>query len=118
MCSVKVVFDTNILDGDRYLNRPRMRQVFAGAAAGDFEIVVPEAVVQEMVKHFPTDLTKVVDEVNKGLSKHYGRLNSLGLRGPAQLDVEIDDLVSEYEEALRSRLSEPGARIASVPDLS
>jgi hypothetical protein len=111
---MKIVIDTNALEGDRYARRPVADAAWRGAAAGDFEIVIPEVVVQELVKHFPEKLAETLEQLGGALKKRGRELGSFGLSGPEMPSVDVDQLIADYEAELRARCSEAGCRIASV----
>jgi len=48
-----IVLDTNMFRGDVHARRRQMRAVLDGAAKGDFSLVLPEVVRQELVKQYP-----------------------------------------------------------------
>src|SRR4051812_27879353 len=114
---MKIAIDTNALEGDRYARRPVADAAWRGAAAGDFEIVIPEAVIRELVKHFPEVLSETLDELEAALKKRGRELRAFGHDAPPMPALDAARLSAEYEEALRARCSEPGCRIAANPDL-
>jgi predicted nucleic acid-binding protein len=99
---VRIVIDTNALESDRYAQRPVADVAWRGAAAGDFELVVPEAVVAELVKHFPEKLHHAVTELQAALKKHGRELDTFGVDPPLALSVDQAELSSGYEAALRA----------------
>ncbi len=114
---LQVVLDTNALFRDRYAERPVAAAAWNGAAAGDFELVIPEVVVQELAKHFPGDLRDAVESVNSALAKQHKPLASMGLEAPDEMDVDIAAISADYEPRLRERCTAAGCRIAPTPDL-
>lgn len=114
---VQVVLDTNPLENDRYAKRPLAEAAWRGAAAGDFRIVVPEAVIGELVKHFPEALEETLGELDATLKKKRRELGTFGLEAPEMPSVDVNALVDQYETDLRERCSEEGCRISPTPDL-
>lgn len=115
--NVQVVIDTNALEGDRYAQRPVADAAWRGAAAGDFQLVVPEAVVGELVKHFPTALQETLDELAAALKKRRRELHTFGIQAPEPPAIDVEVLCAGYEAALRARCSESGCRVEPTPDL-
>jgi hypothetical protein len=114
---LQVLLDTNALHRDRYAERPVAAAAWNGAAAGDFELVVPEVVVLELVKHFPVDLHEAVDAVNQALVKQHKPLAAMGLRAPDEIDTDVVAVAADYERRLRERCAAPGCRVEPTPDL-
>jgi hypothetical protein len=114
---VKIVIDTNALENDRYAKRPVADAAWRGAAVGDFELVVPEAVIGELVKHFPEALQKTAGELDAALKKRRREFATFGLDAPQMPSIDVAALSAAYEAALRVRCSEIGCRIAPTPDL-
>jgi hypothetical protein len=113
-----VVLDTNIFHGDVHARLMRLSLVLDGAAHGDFEIVIPEVVVKELVHQFPTRVKAAVEEAHRSLGRIQREFRPLGLQGPAEVNVDIEGLVKSYEESLRQRFSGRHCRVAPTPDLS
>jgi hypothetical protein len=114
---VKVVVDTNALETDRYAKRPVADSAWKGAAAGDFELVVPEAVIEELVKHFAPTLQEAVADLDTALNKGRRSFDTFGLGVPQMPTIDVDGLCGAYEQELRARCSEGGCSIAPTPDL-
>ena len=57
-----IVLDTNVFRGDVYARKDRLSAVLAGATHGDFQVVVPEVVVAELVHQYPDRLVKAVED--------------------------------------------------------
>jgi PIN domain len=114
---VKIVLDTNALETDRYAKRALATQAWQGAAASDFEIVVPEAVILELVKHYLPELKATVEGLAAALKKRGREFDTFGLEAPAEPVVDVSALSEDYETQLRGRCSEPGCRI-TTPDLT
>jgi predicted nucleic acid-binding protein len=114
---LQVLLDTNALHGDRYAERPVATAAWNGAAAGDFQLVVPEVVVQELAKHFPADLRDAVDAVNTALVKQHKTLSAMGLRAPDEMKIDVAVVAGDYERRLRDRCTADGCRVEPTPDL-
>jgi predicted nucleic acid-binding protein len=114
---VKIVLDTNALESDRYAKRPVAEAAWRGAAAGDFELIIPEAVIGELVKHFSTALQDTLDQLDAALKKRKRELDTFGLDAPERAPIDVPALSAAYEPALRARCSEAGCRVEPNPDL-
>lgn len=60
-----IVLDTNMFWGDVHAERPWLRAILDGAEHGDFEVVVPEAVVQELVKRYPKRVAEALARIRQ-----------------------------------------------------
>lgn len=116
MRSLLIVLDTNMFRGDVHAMRRQMRAVLEGAAKGDFSLVLPEVVRQELVKQYPRRMKKVRKEVARAIGAHATELESLGLATPALTDDEAVDAAG-YEQQLKALFEGEGCRIAELPDL-
>ncbi len=113
-----VVLDTNVFYGDVYAKLMRLSLVLDGAAHGDFEVVVPEIVVQELVHQFPDRVRAAAEEADRGIGKIQKSFGPLGLEAPATIAHDLDGLITAYESAIRQRLSGRHCRIASHPAIA
>jgi len=82
---------------------------------GDFEVVVPEAVIRELARQYPERLAEAVKDTNSALGAATKELRRLEIDPPAPLEVDEAKLVAEYEVQLRERLSGGGCRIEADP---
>lgn len=112
-----VVLDTNVFYGDVYARKRLLSAVLDGAAAGDFEVVVPEVVVLELARQFPEKLTKVIANADKSAQQTAKEFQQVGLPSPPPAPViDAAPLIADYEVALRARLSGLGTTVAPHPD--
>ena len=102
--------------GDVHARRRQMRAVLDGAAKGDFSLILPEVVRQELVKQYPRRMKKVRKEVARAIGAHATELESLGFPTPALADDDAVDATG-YERHLEALFEGPGCRIAELPDL-
>lgn len=112
-----IVLDTNVLRGDVHARRPLLRAVLEGAAQGDFELLVPEVVIEELIKQYPQRLQKVLKDLSSAIGKHSTELRALQLEVPSAPEVDHASATAAYAEEIRERFSGDGARIAEMPDL-
>jgi hypothetical protein len=113
--SVLIVLDTNAFYGDVYATKSWLNAVLDGAEQGDFEVVVPEVVIQELVKQFPKRLDAAVEAANTAVGRVARDLDRLDVVPPASTEVDRDALVGSYEAKLRGRLTGDGCRIEPHP---
>ena len=113
-----VVLDTNVFYGDVYARLMRLSLVLDGAAHGDFEVIVPEVVVQELVHQFPERLRTAAEEADRGIGRVQKSFGPLGLEAPAAIAHDLDGLITAYESTIRQRLSGRHCRIASHPAIA
>jgi predicted nucleic acid-binding protein len=112
---VLIVLDTNCFFGDVYAKRAWLTAVLDGAEQGDFDVVVPAAVVMELVKQYPARLSEAVQSANSAVGKVLPELRRLNVEPPARVEADEGALIAAYEERLRERLTGPGRRIAPLP---
>lgn len=110
-----VVLDSNAFHGDVHANRGLLRSILDDAVAkGDFELFVPEVVIQELDKHFAADTKKVVKDVNQAIGDHRDELRRLNLEAPPRVARDPAS-VDSYRAALEARLKTAGAKILAIP---
>lgn len=110
-----IVLDTNMFWGDVHAERPWLRAILDGAEHGDFGVVVPEAVVQELVKRYPKRVAEALEETRVAVGRAGKALKPLGLEAPVMAEVDDEELAGGYESRLRGRLSGAGSRIEPHP---
>jgi predicted nucleic acid-binding protein len=113
---VIVVLDTNVLHRDVWGQRPAFQALVDRAEHGQFEVVVPRVVVDELFRQFPDRLRELLKDTAVNLKKTAPELKAFGLPVPSQHEVDVDDAVARYPGALEDRLSGPGRRIADHPE--
>ena len=106
-----IVLDTNVFYGDSGAKRPLLGAVFDGAANGDFDVIVPEVVVQELVRQYPERLR----ETQKALTAALDGMKRLNIAPSDPPSIGQAELIETYESDLRQRLSGAGRRIAAHP---
>lgn len=112
---VTIVLDTNVFFSDAYAQKSWLKAVLDGAGHGDFEVVVPETVVRELIKQFPTRLDSAVEDANKAIGRMARDLGRLSISAPSRIEVDRDRLVTDYEGTIRTRLSSRGCRVEPDP---
>jgi PIN domain len=111
-----VVLDSNAFHGDVHANRGLLRSILDDAVAeGDFELFIPEIVMQELDKHFAADTKKVVKEVNQATGNHRDELRRLNLEAPPRVAYDPAS-VDSYRPMLEARLKAAGAEILAIPE--
>ncbi len=110
-----IVLDTNVFRGDVHARKPWLSAVLDGAMHGEFEVVIPEAVIRELVKQYPKRLAEAVQGTNSALGAATKELRRLEIDPPAPIEVDEAKLAAEYETQLRERLSGDGCRIEADP---
>ncbi len=116
MSDMKLVVDANTLSSDHYLASPSFVVIANEIADGDLEVIVPEVAVIETVGNF----RRSIDHAHNALEKFGGKWNRL-LPDPTKLedlDAYLDDLAATYEETLRAKLADLGARVQPIPDVA
>jgi hypothetical protein len=112
---VLVVLDSNAFHGDVHANRGLVRSILDAARADEeFELFVPEVVIQELDKHYAAETKKAVRDINQAIGEHRDELRRLGLEAPPRI-VRDDDKVGGYRAALEERLKAAGGEILPVP---
>lgn len=110
-----VVLDSNAFHGDVHANRGLLRSILDAARADEeFELFVPEVVIQELDKHYAAETKKAVRDVNQAIGEHRDELRRLGLEAPPRI-VRDDGKVGGYRAALEERLKAAGGEILPVP---
>ena len=92
-----------------------MRDVFGGAAQGDWQVVVPGVVVDEAVRQYPARLRETLKETRRVIAAQRSDLQALGLPLPDPPNVDEDALIAGYEAELRATLSQAGCTVADPP---
>lgn len=111
-----ILLDSNAFWADVYAEKPWLSAVLDGARHGDFEVVVPETVVRELVRQFPERLSEATRDANAAIGAAAKSLRRLGVRPPGIVEVDEDALANDYESRIRRRLSGPGCRIEPDPN--
>lgn len=111
-----IVLDTNTFWPDVYATKPWLSAVLNGAKLGDFEVVVPETVIRELVRQFPERLAEATVETNAAIAGATKKLRRLGIEPPRPIEIDEATLCSDYEQRLRKRLLDGGCRIEEDPD--
>jgi predicted nucleic acid-binding protein len=104
-----VILDSNAIIADYWLRTRGVQRLLGQASEGELELVVPEVVLLEVVKHFKADLQKAVAAIETADRGAARMIREFGPR--AEIDIEAD--VAEYERFLRTTLTEAGATFES-----
>jgi predicted nucleic acid-binding protein len=110
---VQVVLDTNTFYSDLRMRGP-IRVLLDRAAAGELTLVIPEVVIQEVLKRFRQRYEKTVQQATSAIRS----AKDLGV-DTLDLDLEsVDQAVIVYEAELRTRLHQDGVLISQYPAAS
>lgn len=113
---VLVVLDSNAFHGDVNANRGLVRSILDAAHADEeFELFVPEVVMQELDKHYAAETKRAVRDINQAIGEHRDELRRLGLEAPPRI-TRGNDKVGGYRPALEERLNASGGKILPVPN--
>lgn len=111
---MKVVFDTNIVHDDFHLQGARVNKLVSAAKKLDYDLMVPDVVVDEMVSQYRNKLLQCI----------HGYANLLKLVSRTQggddkidRDAFIKQQTSDYEAFLRKRLIELGIQVIDYPTI-
>jgi hypothetical protein len=115
---VLIVLDSNVFYGDVHARRARLSAVLTGARNGDFAVMVPRVVLDELSRQFPERVGAVRKKATTALTNLAVEFSSLGLEQPQVPDLDEESLTAEYGGALEKRLTASGVEIAPHPDLA
>jgi hypothetical protein len=107
-----ILIDTSALHSDPTLDRPYGRLLLAAARSNEVDLVLPEVVVLEAVNLFRERL----EQASRSIRKAQREFQSLGVDFTPELPD--DGTVDAYEQALRARLGDVGARVPRPPDVA
>ena len=111
-----VVLDSNAFHGDVHANRGLVRSILDAARTDEeFELFVPEVVMQELDKHYAAETKRAVRDINQAIGEHRDELRRLGLEAPPRITRDVDK-VGGYRPALEERLNASGGKILPVPN--
>lgn len=110
-----IVLDSNALWPDVHATKRWLSTVLKGAKAGDFELVVPETVIRELVRQYPERLSETIKETNAAIATASKELRRLGVAEPEPVVVDEAEMIDRYEAELRTRLADSGCRIEPDP---
>jgi hypothetical protein len=108
-----VVTDSTVIYSDPRLRRAYFRLIRKHAAAGRFQIAVPEIVVQECAKKFEVRS----EDAYSRMQKHAAVIETLGLPTVIPDEATREAAVRDYESEFRQTLAEPGCRVAPIPEV-
>ncbi|HXG58035.1 MAG TPA: PIN domain-containing protein [Thermoanaerobaculia bacterium] len=107
-----ILIDTSALHSDPTLNRPYGRLLLAATRSDEVDLVLPEIVVLEAVNMFRERL----EQASRSIRKAQRELQSLGVGFAPELPDDAS--VGAYEQTLRGRLADAGARIPQPPNVA
>ncbi|MGH2905888.1 MAG: PIN domain-containing protein [Solirubrobacterales bacterium] len=107
-----VVLDTNCFHGDRGVSRTQLTTLLGHAERGRCSVVVPEAVIAELVNQYPSALKSAIDKTRSAL----GGLSAVNVSAETFVPPDFASTIANYESLLRDRLSQPGCQISPHPD--
>ena len=111
-----VVVDANsIVQGAWRLDSPAWRVILHQSKAGIIRLVVPEVVLREVVGRFSAEEAKKLDEANR-IARNLRELS--GVDAVKIPELNQSEVVANYETAVRSTLTDFGARIAELPAIN
>lgn len=93
---MNIILDTSVLYNNYRLNTPKFLGLFKYAKTTKSEIIIPEVVYLEFVKHFNRDLDKYIESLEKfnreifGKSENFNRAEAV-----SQFEDNIQTLISE-----------------------
>jgi predicted nucleic acid-binding protein len=108
-----VVLDTNAFYGDVEGARTKLTAVLDGAEKGDFELIVPQVVLDELVKQYPKRIKQAARRINKAIGEQGRTLAELGITPPALFLPQRDG--DAYRDRLTKRLRGSGAVVRQPP---
>ena len=91
---MKIVFDTNALYGNWYLNGPKFRLIEEAIKCRICKLIVPEIVLLELLNNY----RKLILEGHSSLSKLNKLISGLGFE---IADTDSEKICQQYEKALR-----------------
>jgi excisionase family DNA binding protein len=111
-----VVVDANsIVQGAWRLDSPAWRVILHQSKAGVIRLVIPEVVLREVVARFRAEEAKKLDEANRS-ARNLRELS--GVDAVKIPELNQSEVVASYETAVRSTLTDFGARIAELPAIN
>ncbi|MCV0377404.1 PIN domain-containing protein [Microbacterium sp.] len=115
MARTVIILDTNTFWGDVFARRPRLSAVFAGAANGDYELVIPSVVYRELCRQFPERVDSLLRRSTKAMKPLVAEYGALGIDQPEVPVLDVDQLARDYVAALDERLRSSGVRVVDPP---
>jgi rRNA-processing protein FCF1 len=108
----KIYIDTNIILNESYF-RSAFSQAFLNACSLlQIDVVIPDIVLDEVLGNYPKKLKSKAKEFQKA-QKEIGRLVDID-----EIDISIDQAISDYEDFLSDLIEENGIHVAPYPDIS
>lgn len=108
-----LLVDSNaIVATDWFLKSAPWRVILYDAQQGHFHLVVPALVIQEVVGRYRASL---IEEAEKARNAN-NSVRRLGVEVP-DCQIDVDDLVSSYEVALRAKVTGAGGTIPDLPSV-
>src|SRR4051794_27098093 len=108
-----VVLDTNALFTDLTARKGPVSVLIDEAAKGRIELVLPEVVVQELVKRARVR----IEQALKSRAQALKQLAEIDITAFEPDSLNLAEILHAYELALRATFGGPGARVQPTPDL-
>jgi hypothetical protein len=102
---VIVILDSNAIIGDYWLRSRGLERLLGQAELGEIQLIVPDVVMLEVVKHFRSDMDGVAAELKRADDRAGRMIRDFEPR-PA---LELEGSVATYHQFLRTRLERAGA---------
>ncbi len=112
--AMQVVLDTTSIHGDYFLERPATVEFLQGLHKIPAKLLVPEVVVDEMVRHYRRDLEKALSQLTEA-GQQIARLRAATV--PSGPSLSVEERAEKYREALLARIAKFGAEVIPYPKI-
>lgn len=109
---IAIIVDTNILRESPYLSRPEWTSLSDHKADWAVSLLIPDIVLMETTKVVTREWDRQRDSLGNAKVGTFGLQDDLDA-----LLQRIQDHIDNYEENLRTLLSERGAEVVSCPEV-
>lgn len=113
--TMQVVLDTTSIQGDYFLERPTTVEFLQGLHKIPAKLLVPEVVVDEMVRHYRRDLESALRALTDG-RQQITRLRAATV--PPGPSLSVAQRADKYREALLARIAESGGEVLPYPKIA
>lgn len=109
---MKILIDSNPIFGDYLLQSTPFRTLEKYvSSSGDYEVVIPEVVIEETIRHFNDKYEKTLQSVSK--ITHLSSLIGMDLDPP----IDTNEAIEIYRQKLNERFREFEIRILPIPQV-
>lgn len=112
---MQIVLDTTSIYEDYFLVRPATVEFLRGLHKIPAQLLVPEVVVDEMVRHYRRDLETALRSLADA-AQQITRLRAATV--PPGPSLNIDQRANKYREALLARIAEFGGEVLPYPKIT